>query len=79
MTNKRLIKFENLKDDPWFKRIYSRLSKPDLELARGFLAKHATLSSDEFEFKLNRLFLDIEAKPKRWLEITELLMISNGE
>lgn len=77
--NKRLKKFESIKNDPWFGKIYSRLSTNEIELIRKFITENDSLNRSEFEFRLNRLFLDMTDKPKRWREITELLMISNTD
>lgn len=80
MINRSIILIENyksLKADAWYKRIISRLSESDHELAISFFTANGGLNNDELEMKINRLFLDMKDKPKRWKEIAELLSATN--
>lgn len=74
----RLEKFRNLGKHPWFQRLISRLTRKEVLLAEGFLIENEALNRNDFDFKMNRLFLDKE-KPRNWAIILELLMISNTE
>lgn len=72
----RATKLEQLKTHAWFGRVFKRLSKSELELARSFLQSHDDLAKAEFEFAVNRMFLD-KPKPKHWVEILDLLANAN--
>lgn len=72
----RLKNFENLKTHPWLSRIYNKLSTSEIDFAVNFIKTNDALSKSEFEFKVNRVFINKE-KPKRWKEISELLVCSN--
>jgi hypothetical protein len=74
----RLQKFNNLGNHPWFQKLTRRLTSKERLLAEAFISENEALGRAQFEFKLNRLFLDKE-KPKNWAIILELLMISNME
>lgn len=76
--NSRLNKFYSFKDHAWLKKSYSKLSNTSIELAEDFLRINESLNKDDFEFKVNRLFLDNSNKPKEWVVITELLSNSNS-
>ena len=75
--NRRIIRFESLKNDPWYSRLYPKLKEKDLGIIRSFLIDNEKLSNSDFEFKLNRFFLNNDDKPKNWKYILEFLMISN--
>lgn len=77
MKAKRTQKFANLiYQDPWYSRLAKKLTEKDLLKIDGFIAENGDLPIAEWEFKLNRLFLDQIEKPKNWALIMEFLMIS---
>lgn len=73
----RLEKLKSFKTHPWFKKLYVKLSNRDLKFMHETLIQFDHLSKDEYEFKINRLFLDVKDKPRYWKEIQELLANSN--
>lgn len=72
----RMEKFLKLETDPWFSRVWKKLKKSELQIAIDFINENNDLDIGDFEYKLNRFFLDRD-KPRRYLEILELIMISN--
>lgn len=76
MSN-RLQKLESFKTHPWLKRLYAKLSNRDCVFMLETLNKFDHLPKDEYEFSINRLFIGVENKPKRWKEIIELLNSCN--
>lgn len=75
--NERLSKFKSFKTHPWFGRIFKKINSNDILFAESFIEKNEPLNKGEFEFAVNRLFLD-RAKPKAWKEIVELLTCCNS-
>jgi len=73
----RLQKLESFKTHPWFKKLYAKLASRDCIFMLETLNKLDHLAKDEFEFKVNRLFLGVDDKPKHWKEIIELLNSCN--
>ena len=80
MTNPktRMDHFEGLKTHPWYSRILGRLKDEDIGIIKKFIRENDHLDYSTFEYRLNRLFLNSQIKPKRFLEIMELLMIINS-
>lgn len=77
MKSDRIHNFEALSNHPWLGRVYSRLSDSDLRLAREFMEANGDLAKGDFEFAINRMFMDRE-RPKRYKEILELLCCANS-
>lgn len=75
--NKRLENFLALEIHPWLGKSFKKLKKSDLEICFKFLKDFESLDKNDFEFKLNRLFLDKD-KPKNWMIISELLSNVNS-
>lgn len=73
----RLNNFNELAAHAWLGRIYKRLTKNDLDLAIGFIEQAAEIGHLEFEYAVNRMFLD-KPKPKHMAEIQELLTCANS-
>lgn len=76
-TEKRNDTFEAFSTHPWFGKVFKRLKNDDLSTARCFLKANGHLGKGEFEFAVNRMFLD-KPKPKNWKEIQELLTCANS-
>lgn len=68
----RIERFKALETDPWFSRVFKRLSKEDQALCLAWIQRNDALDKAAFEMAVHRMFLD-KPKPKRWTEITELL------
>lgn len=76
-TTERLNKFYNFKNDGWYGRLWPKLRKEGVEYIENFIRENGSLNRDDFQFKVNRLFLWDENKPKSWKFILEFLTISN--
>lgn len=72
----RLDKFNALKDHAWFSRSFKKLTQGELELARQFIAKNDGLDRANFEYAVNRMFLD-RPKSKNFTVILDLVMAAN--
>lgn len=53
---------------------YKKFKKKDWEIFNNFLEENGDLSKGEFEFKANRLFLDVKDKPKNCNAIANALV-----
>lgn len=73
---KRSDKFLALKNHPWLKKSYNRLSKENIEFAVQFLDSNENDDKNTIASKMVRLFLFDPNKPKYWKEIEELLIAS---
>lgn len=60
-----------------FKKIFSKLTPVEEMIAEKFIVDNESLSKADFEFRVNRMFLD-RPKTKHWKEIMELLTCSNS-
>ena len=69
----RAAKLKALESHAWFGRVYKKLSQADLRLCVEFIAANEGLDAGAFEKAVHRMFLDKLDKPRRWVEITELL------
>jgi hypothetical protein len=74
---KRLMKFHSLKTHAWFSRVYKKLSADDIKFCEQFISQYDALNKDDFEFTINRAFLDKAEKPTRWTLMIELLANAN--
>lgn len=73
MLNRRLEHFKTLKTHAWYSKLFKKLNTNDIEFCESFLKDRGEMSVNEFEMEVNRLFLTGD-KPKRHLEINELLL-----
>lgn len=73
----RAIKFEALANHAWLGKSFKKLKKDELLLARNFLEQNAHLDKGQFEFAINRMFINYPNKPKNWTIILEMLANSN--
>jgi hypothetical protein len=81
MTNShnRLNALSYIRSHPWLHRLFKGLKSYDIALMENFIIENDSLDSNEFEKKINRLFLDQgDAKPRRWKEISEILSSANS-
>lgn len=70
--------FLSLRDHPWFKRVFKRLSEDEIQFCNIFINYHGEADVGEFERAVSRMFMDKPTKPKRWLEIQDLLLAANS-
>lgn len=73
----KLIKEIDQDNDFYIKKLIKKLKTSDLILIQNFITFNDWLGKSDFEYKLNRLLLDKPTKPKRWKEITEILLTLN--
>lgn len=59
------------------KKLALKISEAEFDLAVGFIEDNDHLGHLEFEYAVNRMFLDKPEKPKNWAVICELLMLTN--
>ncbi len=67
-----------LRAHPHHKKTLGKLGSSDRDVMLKFIKENATLSRDDFEMKVNRLFIDQTDKPPKWAYIMELLSIMNS-
>lgn len=61
-------------------KLYKKLNSMELTFCYHFIQTNQGLAKGEFEFKVNRMFLDYAGeKPKHWKEILELLTCANSK
>ena len=79
----RFEAFLNLQTHPWHKRNFEKLNDSDISFALSFLQKSELLDKDDFQAKINRMYLDMDnsnetkASQKRRLIVQELLSNAN--
>lgn len=74
----RLTTFLAYKEHPWLHKPFKRLTRAEIEICQVFIQQNSALAKGEFEFKINRMFLDKPEKPKHYKEILELLTCANS-
>lgn len=60
-------------------RNFKKLKKDEMELSLKFIEENSHLDRNDFEYKLNRLFMDNRNPPKNWKIILELLSMTNSK
>lgn len=60
-----------------YNKLAKRLTEGEFDHLVTFIEDHEELGHLEFEYQVNRMFLD-KAKPKNWAIIQELLVITNS-
>jgi hypothetical protein len=75
---KRKDQFHSYKNHPWLCRVFKKLTKADVLFCETYLAENDHLTKDDFQLKVNRLFMDDRNPPKAWKEIKELLTCTNS-
>lgn len=73
----RLEKYDNFRAHPWFSRLFVKLKQADDSFCLDFIKQNEHLSKDDFEKKVNRVFIDKSDKPKNWKIILEILTCIN--
>lgn len=63
--------FLSLKNHAWLGRVFSKLTQSDIQLCLSFIEKN--ISSADFDRDVQRMFIDVDDKPKNWKHIMELL------
>jgi hypothetical protein len=80
----RLDKFLELKNHAWFKKQYVKLRQDNIDFCIEWINKNDSLSKDDFELALNRIYLDKDlsslskAEYNRYRISQELIMICNS-
>jgi len=69
----RIVAFHALADHPWYGQVIRRLSVSNRRLALETLVPLAEMPSDEYEYRVTRLFLG-QATSKAHHAIVELLL-----
>lgn len=73
--NYRITNFESLSRHPFYSGLVRKLTRNDVNVCVEFLNRTIDLSNDDYEMKVNRMFMD-KVKPKNWAIIQELLSCS---
>lgn len=73
---KRLEAFRSLEQHPWSSRIFKKLKENDVNFCISFIEKNNGLNKLDFEYAVNRIFIDKE-KTKNWKIISEILISTN--
>jgi len=73
----RLEQFKSFSLHPMFRKIFTRLTPVEEMMAEKFIVDNESLNKANFEYAVNRMFLD-RPKTKHWKEIMELLICSNS-
>lgn len=76
-SKNRLVIFGELRTHPWYGKFFQKLGVLNIADAQEFIIENLEDSVEDFEYKLNRLFLDRE-KPKEYTRILELLSATNS-
>lgn len=74
----RLEKFNSFESHGWLHKAYKKLSKTELDIAKGFIHENDALNKGDFEFAVNRMFTGKTDLPKNWSVILELLTCCNS-
>lgn len=69
---------DKLRNHIYYGKLYSKLNMKDKAEVVAFALVNFDLDKNDFEFKVNRMFLDMPDKPKNWTLICELLSAFNG-
>lgn len=74
--NSRLIALQDRAQRYPYKKSLEKLTEAEFDLIVEFIDDHDHLGHLEFEYAVNRMFLDKE-KPKGWAVIQEILVVVN--
>ena len=66
----------SMEKHPIYSKLFKRLKNDEFKMIENFIEENNSKNKGDFEYKINRLFLDKE-KPKNWAIILELLSIYN--
>lgn len=69
----RAERWAALASHPWHAKRLAKLRPPERAFAESFIAAHGGASADDWQLRVNRLFLDDPQKPKNWTLIIDLL------
>ena len=68
---------DRTKNHPIYQKLGQRLTEAEFDRIVEFIEDHDQLGHLEFEYAVNRMFLDGAPRPKNWGIIQELLTIVN--
>lgn len=78
LKQKQLI-FWDFEKHPWLGKVFKKLSTEEINICLSFIEKNAGCSVDDFDQRVQRMFLDVPNKPKNWTSIMELLTCFGSE
>ena len=74
-----ISQYENLERDAYYSKITKKLNETDKSFILVYLSSNKHLDKNAFEYKANRIFIDLENKTKNWKIIMELLSVLNSK
>lgn len=69
--------FLNLRNDIFYGKVFQKLNAEEISFCRIFIDISKDLDFNQRAHAINRVFLDMENKPKHWSDMCELLDIAN--
>lgn len=77
-TSQRMVALSETQKHPFLKRLFKGMKSDDVSMIVNFIRESEGLEVNEFEKKINRLFIDKgDLKPRKWKEISEVLSVVN--
>jgi len=74
----RLDRFLGYRDHGWHGKRFATLTEAEIRVCVEFIHKHQEMDRGAFEHAVNRMFLGVDRKPKRWSLMQELLSCANS-
>jgi len=78
MIENRYQKMMNLNTHPWYSKYIPKLKQTEILFIQHFIESNNQLDRNDFQYKINRLFIDDSNRPKNHPLITEILTVING-
>lgn len=60
-----------------YQKVSKKLTEAEFDLVVAFVEENESLGHLEFEYAVNRMFLNVANKPRNWVIVTEILMALN--
>lgn len=73
----RIDKFKTLRVHPRHSKMIAKLSLFDLAYCDAWIQANDELDQNDFEMRVNRMFMDNPDKPKNWATIMEVIATCN--
>ena len=73
----RLEIFKSIGSHPYLKKSFLKLKQDDINFCIKFINDFDSFGNDDFESKINRIFMDNDNKPKNFKIICEMLSCTN--
>ncbi len=74
----RMKNLNDLKEHPWISKLFGKINQKDMDFLIYEIEESDGLDTDQWESRINRLFIDNPNKPKRWKELSEILSSINS-